>query len=284
MFGGLYGNFNMNNACCGGKHESYEKGLSEEINSKDIIKFSYTGTDYGVTAEKIDNKVKIHAIGGGKYNKRDGSYFIVRYETEDTNIFQLLQEAIDKYNVKRDNGHCVHVDGLPGGIGDTISVTYLSGERIYKTSNQSVTISYDAIKEFYEIFHEEVKKKGYDFTTAGSNVKLFDDADEEYLQGTWKGKHFGNEIEVTFKNKTVTIKVDNQITDENIEYIIKDGFIKKNKLSEGKTGEKYSDYEDFTGVSSFAKKNYFTMTAYFYTPSYSTCDLMNFDKEKPKED
>ena len=45
-----------------------------------------------------------------------------------------------------------------------------------------------------------VKKYGYDFTSEGSNVKLFDDPDEEYVQGTWKGKHFGDDIEVTFNS------------------------------------------------------------------------------------
>ena len=32
------------------------------------------------------------------------------------------------------------------------------------------------------------------------------------------------------------------------------------------------------------KKNYFTMTAYFKKESYSTCILMNCDKEKPKDE
>lgn len=104
------------------------------------------------------------------------------------------------------------------------------------------------------------------------------------MQGTWKGKHFVKEIEATFINNLVTIKVNENITDENIEYIIKDGFVQKNKLEEGKDGSRHSDYEDFEGVSSFAKKNWFTMTGYFTKESYSTCDLMNFDKEKPESE
>lgn len=286
MFVGMDGVFinsnDSNNTYCGGKHESYIDGLNNEIKSTDIIEFKYTGTDYSVSAVKDDNLIHISAIGGGKYNRRDGSYFSVRFDINDDGFFDVLQGIITRYSIFNNNGYCLYIDGLPGGIGDTIEINYSSGERIYKTSNQSVTISYDAIKEIYDVFHEITVKNGLDFNTAGSNIKLFDDADEEYVQGNWKGKHFGKEVEVTFKGKKLTIKVDGNITDEDEEYIIKDGFIRKNKLSDGKTGEKYTDYEEFNGVSSFAKKNYFTMTGYFTKESYSTCDLMNFDKEKPE--
>ena len=104
------------------------------------------------------------------------------------------------------------------------------------------------------------------------------------MQGTWKGKHFGDEIEVTFKDKLVTIKVNGTITEKNSEFIIIEGFVQKNKLKEGKDGSSKYDYEDFEGVQCFAKKNWFTMTGYFHNNSYSTCDLMNFDKEKPAEE
>ena len=282
MYGGLYGD--MNNYMCGGRHESYMEGLSDNIESTDIIRFSYTGNGNLLTAEKKDNKTYIYATGGGKYNKRDGSYFIVKYDSDDMSIFNLLLDIINKYNINRDNGHCVYVDGLPSGIGDLIDIDYSNGEKIYKSNNQCPTISSDASKEIYDVFHEFTKKHGLDFTSSGSNVQLFDDADEEYLQGTWKGKHFGREVEVTFKDKKLTIKVDGNITDEDIEYIIKDGFVRKNKLEEGKTGEKHTDYVDFEGVSSFAKKNWFTIVGYFTKESNSTCDLMNFDKEKPKDE
>ncbi len=272
---GLYGK---------GSHEAYIEELKEKIESKDIIMFSYVGTDYNVFAKIENGKVKISATGGGKYNIRDGSYFIIKYETEDKSIFQRLQEVIEKENVSLGNGHCLTIDGLPAGIGDTINVEYASGEKIYKHSNQSITITPNAIKEFYDIFHEYVKKEGYDFNSKESNVKLFDDADYEYVQGTWKGKHFGDEIEVTFQDNQVTIKVNNNITDEKEEYIIIEGSIQKNKLKEGKEGISKNDYEDFEGVQSFSKKNWFTMTGYFHKESYSTCDLMNFEKEKPVEE
>ncbi len=179
------------------------------------------------------------------------------------------------------NGRCVHVDGLPSGLGDTINVEYLSGEKIYKSSNQSKTINIEAINEFYHFFHELVKKDGYDFNSNGSNVKLYDDADCEYLQGTWKGSHFGDDIEVTFKDKNIKIKVNGQLTDDNVEYKIIDGFVQKNKLKEGTDGSNRYDYFDFEGVQCFSKKNYFTLTGYFHKDGYSSCNLMNFDKEKP---
>ena len=197
-------NVNLNNAC-GCKHESRIEGLSDDIKCSDIIKFSYRGTDYYVEATLNDNLVHIYASGGGKYNKRDGSYFIVRFDSDDLDFFGVLQGIVTRYGLFNNNGYCLYVDGLPGGIGDTIEINYSNGERIYKSSNQSVTISYDAINAIYDVFHDITVKNGLDFNIAGSNVKLFDDADEEYVQGTWKGKHFGSNVEVTFKDKKYTI-------------------------------------------------------------------------------
>ena len=268
----------------GGRHESKLEECSDVIESKNIVSFSYVGTDYLVSAITKDDKIEIYATGGGKYNLRDGSYFKIKYFTEDNSIFKELQEVIDKNNEIRGNGHCTHVDGLPAGIGDTLNVTYDSGEKLYKYSNQCPTVSPDTIKSFYDIFHKYVVKEGYEFNTEGSNIKLFDDADEEYLQGTWKGTHFGDNIEVTFKDKFVTIKVNEKVTDDNIEYIIVEGFVQKNKLKEEKEGTSKYDYEDFEGVQCFSKKNWFTMTGHFHKESSSTCDLMNYDKEKPKEE
>ena len=274
-------NFYTENNLCGGRHESHMEGYEEVVKSKDIISFSYTGGDFSVLAKKINSKVEIFATGGGKYNKRDGSYFIIKYETEDNSIFKKLQEIVEKYDISKGNGHCVTVDGLPAGIGDTINILYSSGEKIYKYSNQSITISSDSIKEIFDTFHEHVKKDGYDFTSVGSNVKLFDDADKEYVQGTWNGKHFGDPIEVTFKDNKVTIKVNGKVTDNEEEYIIVEGFIQKNKKKEEKEGTTRYDYENFNGVECFSKKNWFTMTGYFYENGSSSCDLMNFKKEKP---
>ena len=280
MYGGLYGE----GPGCGGRHESQMEGYTEDIKSKDIVSFSYVGTDFSVLAKKDNGKVIISCNGGGKYNKRDGSLYGIRYETDDDSIFKSLQQVIDDNHETRGNGHCVHVDGLPGGIGDILNVEYASGEKIYKSSNQSQTVSFESSKKFNDIFHEFVLKDGYDYTTAGSNVKLFDDADIDYVQGTWKGTHFGDEIEVTFNNDHVTIKVNGKVTDDNVEFIIKDGSIRQNILKEGKDGSSEYDYEEFVGANSFAKKNWFTMTAYFYETGYSTCDIHNFDKEKPADE
>ena len=278
--GGIFSSPEM----CGARHESQMDDCAEEIKSKDIVSFSYVGPDFVVSAKKEGKNLHVYASGGGKYNKRDGSYFIIKYDTEDMSLLTKLQEIIDKYGEVRGNGHCVHVDGLPPGIGDTLNVEYESGEKIYKYSNQFPTVRPETTKEFYDTFHEFVIKDGYDFTSAGSNVKLFDDADPEYLQGTWKGKHFGSEVEVTFTGNKVTIKVDGKVTDEDVEYTIFEGSVVKNKLAEGKDGTSKGDYEKFEGVQSFCKKNYFTLSGYFTTESYSTCDLMNFDKEKPKDE
>ena len=266
-------------ACCGGRHESFMEGYSEEIKSKDIIKFEYSGIEAYVDAEVEENKLLVVARGGYSSN-RDGKYFKIRLETDDFSLLKDLQDVIDKHSISRGNGHCVHVDGLPSGIGDRVSVEYKSGEKIYKESNQSLTISFDAADAIYDTFKKYVQKHGLDFTSAGSNQQLYDDADEEYLQGTWNGKHFGREVSVTFNGNHATITVDGKVTDD-VDYTIFEGTIITNKLKEGvEKPSSYYDYEAFNGVSNFKKKNWFTIVGYFLQDSYSTCDLMNFDKEK----
>lgn len=265
----------------GGRHESQLKECKESIKSKKIVSFSYVGTDYVVSAKKEGNKNHIYASGGEKENRRDGSYFIIKYDTEDDSIFKKLQNVIDENNEIHGNGHCTTVDGLPAGIGDTLNVLYDSGEKLYKYSNQFLTVSQNSVKKFYDIFHEFVKKDGYDFNSAGSNVKLYDDPDEKYVQGTWKGKHFGDELEVSFNGNKVTIVLNGKIIDEE-EYTIFEGVIVSNKLRDGiEQATSYHDYEFFKEISHMTKNNWFTITAYFVENSYSTCNLMNFDKEKP---
>ena len=90
-----------NNIGCGGRHESQLEDCSEKIESKNIVSFSYVGTDYVVSAKKNGDSVDIYATGGGKYNRRDGSYFIIKYSTKDDSIFNSLQEIILEKNYIR---------------------------------------------------------------------------------------------------------------------------------------------------------------------------------------
>lgn len=274
----------INDAICGGRHEGYLDGCSENIKSKDIKSFEYACGEYLLFCEKKNDKLTV-SCRGGYSNKRDGRYFVIKLEEKDFSLLKDLQKDIDKYNVTKNNGYCLTVDGLPSGIGDRIDVKYESDEKIYKTSNQGHTIGLDASNAFYEDFLKYVKKYNLDFNSKGSNVELYDDADAEYVQGTWKGKHFGCEITATFDKNHVTISVDDKVTDDNVEYIIYEGSIRKNELKEDKEkAESDYDYKEFEGLSCFKKKNWFTMTAYFMKDGYSTCDVMNFDKKKPEEE
>jgi hypothetical protein len=275
---------------CGQRHESQMEGYIDEIKSKDIEYFEYAGPSNNYSngsqflAKKKEDKIEVFATGAFS-NHRDGKYFKVKFESDDFSLFKELQDIVDEYNVTKGNGHCTYVDGLPPGIGDRISINYASGEKVYKTSNQFPTVIPPASEAIYNVFHKYVQKHGYDFTTEGSNLKLYDDADEEYVQGTWKGKHFGDEIVTTFEGKNVTITVNGEVTDDNVEYTIFEGSVIPNKLKDGiEKAESPYDYEYFNGVSKLAKKNYFTMVGYFLQDSYSTCDFHNFDKEKPEDE
>lgn len=252
----------------GGKHEGRIEDCKEKIESTNILSFYYTCGDYcshtgygfSFTCKLEDNKLHITS-NGGNYNKRDGSLFRLNYSTDDLDFLNRLNDLIVKYQLSLNNGSTTHVDGLPAGIGDNIHVEYDSGEKIYKYSNQEPTISNEARVAIYDIFHELAISNGYDFNSKKSNVILYDDATVEFLQGSWKGTHFGDTILVEFIDNNIKIFVNDKLSDDT-KYIICEGSIKEETNKE------------FSGISSIRKKNEILLTAYFVGNSYSTCDLL----------
>lgn len=279
----------------GSSRDYYLAGYSEEIKSQDIVMFSYVAKDYVVFYGPKDDVIYV-SCRGGDASARDGSAFAIALSpdlddpAEAEKVSELLtrlQKAVVSGNVSRDNGHTHETSGLPWGIGDTISIEYESGEKIYRYSNQYRNVNEQTASLFYDAFHDYVKKCGLDFTTEGSNLQIYDDADEEFVQGTWKGEHFGDEFVVTFEGKNVKIYKDGVLTDD-CEYSITNGIIRTNELITLKEGEKYRgdqfDYEEFSEISELTKHNYFTMDAYFMKDSSSSCWLQNFDKPNPEKE
>lgn len=258
---------------CGGRHEFMLEGYPYKIESDELVKFSFQNRDFSVSCELKDDGLHMGATGGNS-SRRDGTKFSLSYTTSDVSVLAKLNKIIKDFDMAKRNGYSCTVDGLPGGCGDSIKAEYTSGEKLYLYSNQSPTVHFDAVKQIYDAFHEDALKNGLDFNTAGSNVKLYDDADEEYLQGKWKGKHFGTQILAEFEGKHVRIYADGKLTDDT-DYVIFQGCVRVNKLKEGKSQPQSDhDYEEFVGCSCMRKKNDFTMTAYFMKESYSTCDLL----------
>ncbi len=250
-------------------------GYSEKINSKDIIFFEYKGEFYA-RCELVDGVLHINNKGGNS-SLRDGTYFKLDYDTSNKELLNKLQEIVEKYQISKNNGHEYEVAGLPAGLGDSISIVYASDEKIWKSSNQNLTIREDAKNAIYEAFHDYAQDNNLDFTSSGSNVLLYDDADKEFVQGIWKGKHFGREYQVEFIDDYVKIYEDGKLKD-NTKYTIIDGNVVVDKVKKGVDNPKNRyDYEEFNVISVMSKKNDFTMTAYFMKDSYSTCDLI---KEK----
>ena len=249
------------------------KGYNETINSKDIVNFKYNNSDFVLECELKEDGLHVISRGGYSY-QRDGSYFKLGYNAKDNSLLNELQDIIDKYGITKNNGYVHETAGLPAGLGDNISVLYSSGEKIWKYSNQSPTISDDAVDAIYNAFKKCAQENGYDFTSNGSNEVLYDDADVNYLQGTWKGIHFGKEYVFKFYSDYVKIYEDGKLTDDT-KYIIIEGKIVSNKLKNGiDSSNNYHDYEEFSNISTMSKKNDFTLTAYFMKDSYSTCDLI----------
>ena len=247
-------------------------GYSEEIKSNEITSFEYSCGEFRVSAVKEEDGIHIYSNGGTSY-RRDGKYFILKYIYNE-NVMERIIELVNKYNLSRNNGYVVQVNGLPEGLGDYLNVKYASLESIYKTSNQCRMLSDEEKAAIYELFHIFALENGLDFNSAGSNVQLYDDADLEYLQGTWKGKHFGDEFIVEFKDSHVKITKNGKL-DDDCDYTIYEGCIRTNKLKDG-VSEATSDYdyEEFNTISCMRKKNSFTIVAYFMKESYSTCDLL----------
>lgn len=252
------------------------KGYEENIKSKDIVSFEYSCGKFKISCELKNDGLHINSKGGNSYH-RDGTYFKLDYISKTNNILKELQDIIDKYNISKNNGYEHEVAGLDPSISTTIKVLYKSKEKIYKYDNQTRVITEEAEDEIYEVFHKNAIENGYDFTSEKSNVELYNDATKEYVQGTWKGKHFGSEYIVIFEGTKIKIYKDGELTDEGW-YKIIDGDIVNDKPKKGVTIPKdRSDYEEFKDISIMKKKNDFTMTMYFMKDSYSTDDLLKQD-------
>ena len=261
---------------CGGRTEYYIQGYGDKILSEELISFEYECREFKVQCQKEKDKIHIKSLGGVS-NKRDGTTFKLDYFTKGNLVLKVLHRIIKKYHLSKNNGHYENVGGLPPGCGDLIKAEYKSNEKIYKYSNQCPHVPEEAKKEIYDVFLEDAKRNKYDFTTEKSNVQIYDDADEEFLQGTWKGKHFGDEFKVVFQKNHIEIYCNGKKTDDT-DYIIIQGDIRKNKLKDGiKEGKDEYDYEEFHDISTIKKKNKITLVAYFMKESYSTADLI---KEK----
>lgn len=257
----------------GTTREGRLKGYEEKIKSKDIVSFEYTCGKFKVSLETKDDGLHINSKGGNSYH-RDGTYFKLDYVSKTNTILKELQEIIDKFEISKNNGYEHEVAGLDPSISATIKVTYKSKEKIYKYDNQSRIIDEEAENKIYEVFHKNAKENGYDFTSDKSNVELYNDATKEYVQGTWKGTHFGSEYKVIFEGTKIKIYKDGKLTDEGW-YKIIDGDIVNNKPKKGVTIPKdKNDYEEFSDISIMKKKNDFTMTMYFMKENYSTDDLI----------
>ena len=277
--------------CAGMHHDYYDKNAPQKINSENIVSFTLTLNEpqrYGMIIENPEYEgkeilaytmslerngngtLRIKAKGGNMYSsRRDGSAFIVDFTTKDQGYTSKLQELVKKYDLIKNNGYVSHTDGLPSGDGDTLSVVYDSGEKIYKRANNFRILQFEAAYEIYSLFRKMAVDNGLDFNTAGSNVQLYDDPTVEWLQGTWKGKHFGNEVVAIFRDNHLQIYYGGKLTDDS-DYVIVDGEVKP----AGKGAEE-GKYVVFETVTSLTKKNSFSLCGHVYkNKSSSTFELL----------
>jgi hypothetical protein len=278
-------------ACAGMHHEYTIKDAPTEIISENIVSFKlylFEPQRYGMTIESDeysdkeilasqmtlkknpDGTLNITARGGNMYStRRDGSAFIVDFNTKDNGYTAELNKIIQKYNIARRNGHISHTDGLPSGDGDTLDVTYESAERIYINANNYRILNFYEAYDIYALFKKITRDNGLDFNTAGSNVQLYDDPTIEWLQGSWKGKHFGRDVLAVFKENHIQIFYNGELTDDT-DFVIVDGTVKP----AGK-GAENGEYAEFKAVTGFNKKNSFSLSGHVYkNRSSSTFELL----------
>lgn len=272
----------------GGRTDSKIAGLCETIESHEVISFRYEAQSamnmlsqpmlsadaFSVSCERIsDGRVHIKANGGSSSGQRDGTKFLLDYEADEDGFLAALDALILEHRLSENNGHVTHVNGLPP-YGDTLSVEYANGERIYRSNNQARMLNAAASDAIYEVFLTFTRKNGYDFTTAGSNVPVYDDADEAFLQGTWSGKHFGRDVKAVFTGSHVQIWYDGELTDDT-EYVIIEGSVLPNRLRpDADQAYRPADgYERFHGVDMFTKYLGIGLTGYVYDGSSSTFTL-----------
>ena len=277
---------------CAGRHREYTiKEMPEKINSEKIVSFNlklFEPQRYNFRVEnpdykdkqvlayvmslkkKDDGSIDVEAKGGNLYStRRDGSAFIVRFNAGDLGYTELLQQLVKKYDLIKDNGRVSHTDGLPSGDGDTLDIVYDTGERIYKNANNRRILRFEAAYDIYSIFKKIANDNGLDFNTAGSNVQLYDDPTVEWLQGTWKGKHFGREVICIFKGNHIQIYHDGQLVDD-ADYVIVDGTVKP--AGKGAENGEYATFEFVTGLN---KKNDFMLSGHLYkNKSSSSFEVM----------
>lgn len=288
--------FSSKEEMCGGKREYYVTGLKDKIESKDISEFSYTTqllgfmfhvdengnrkslTDFGIQHEIFSVSMKlqedgtylVESSGSSRYAARDGKKFILKYAVSDASMAKKLQKIIDEHSLSKNNGHVLKVSGLPSGDGDILSVKYSSDESIYKQDNQSSVVSLEAAAAIYNVFRTNAREKGFDFSTEGSNVAVYDDATVDMLQGTWKGTHFGVECVAIIEATHIKIYYGGVLTDDT-EYVIKDGTVLSNKTD----GQ---HYQPFNGITSLSKSNSFTLSAHVYRDKASSSFRMYKEK------
>ena len=262
--GGFYGNGNA----------SFPKNDCPPPKSDKIVSLSFSAHGCFLSCEKLsEGGVRITA-SGGNFSARDGTAFQLNFITYDAGFLDSLQKVITEHRLYSSNGFSEYVPGLSGELGDSFAAKYESGEEIHTSSNRTATVPDEAAKSFYALFRSEAQNCGFDFTTAGSNVKIYDDADEEYLQGTWRGKHFGWDCSAVFEGNRIKFFYDGMLTDDE-EYVVVDGEVCRNLPAPGVTEpKKPKDYAPFCGFSTIKKKNGFTITAYFKKGTYSTGTLL----------
>ncbi len=212
--------------------------------------------------------LSINATGSNDPGHRDGSYFIVRYTTADEGFMGELAALIKGSGLMADNGSVSYTTGLPSGDGDLVSGTFDNQDLLYIRNNRSPVMSDDVAGKIYDLFRSKTQSYGLDFTSDGSNIPLYDDATEEFLQGVWIGKHFGNEVKAEFTGGRVKIWYAGKLTDD-VEYVIRDGKVLPKSADD-------DAQVTFEGVDKFAKQNNFMLVAYFYRKrgAYSTANLL----------
>ena len=110
---------------------------------------------YEHEAGKKDVGADIGGMSAAGYD-RSGNRDSAGYQAA-ADFMARLQKIVYEYDFAQHNGYYHTVSGLPGMYGESLTVIYASGERIYVHDNQSGFLPYEAEKALVNLFGAATK-------------------------------------------------------------------------------------------------------------------------------
>ena len=149
----------------GGVVKRYWADAPKVIESNEIVSFhceisliaAADASDIGYRVYNLDAELKNGEVSVTyDWYDRSGNRDSAGYQAA-ADFMARLQKIVYEYDFAQHNGYYHTVSGLPGMYGESLTVIYASGERIYVHDNQSGFLPYEAEKALVNLFGAATK-------------------------------------------------------------------------------------------------------------------------------